>query len=464
MKSLFFFDDCLLRAREGLDRKQGQPMQVKELALERHSELSRIGAAEIRYDELRGCYGMYASCIQKKDSKLFYIRLETDDPYNWPAPHWTSDSGPLWTRAENVVLDQHGNPLICFIILPLFGTPLAERGYFMTLNHYPCDGEAHPGSAVTAFSQDGLRFAVNKRTRWAPHRSDTGNFPVYNPFTDQYMIFCRPEFYDRRVAQVATSDLKTFSPVTVVLQPDIDDPVGREFYGLSASLYEDVFIGMLFVYDSEPSEKGHPKMQGTNQMQLAYSYNGRNWYRGLRETFIPRTEAGTSLGGEVYSNMPVRTPDNRLLFVVGGHPGDHGVDDEECPEEWTTWRTYLYDMRLDGFVYLKTRARYGMIQTKSVVLQGGELSINVRTTPSGYVKVAVLDEKTMEPLSDYTLEDAIPITGDELFAKVRWRKRENLDELKGRSVVLEVNLREAELYALRFSYWVALGHQPHERL
>jgi hypothetical protein len=121
-------------------------------------------------------------------------------------------------------------------------------------------------------------------------------------------------------------------------------------------------------------------------------------------------------------------------------------------------------MRLDGFVYLKTRARYGMIQTKSVVLQGGELSINVRTTPSGYAKAAVLDDKTLEPLADYALEDAIPVTGDELFGKVRWHKRENLDELKGRSVVLEVNLREAELYALRFSYWVALGDQPHERL
>ena len=475
MKSLFFFDDCLLRAREGLDRKQGQPMQVKELALERHRELSRIDAAEISYDELRGCYVMYARCMQKKDDKWFYIRLETDDPYNWPAPHWASGNGPMWKRTENAVVDQYANPLSCFIILPLFGTRLAEKGYFMNLNHYPCDAENHPRmnpcddedhplTAVIAFSQDGIRFEVDEETRWLPHRSDTGNFTVYNPFTDQYMIFCRPEFVDRRIAQVTTSDLKTFSPATVVLQPDIEDPVGREFYGISASLYEDVFIGMLFVYDAEPREKRRIRMQGTNQMQLAYSYNGQNWYRALRETFLPRTEAGTSLGGEVYSNIPARTPDNRLLFVVGGHPGDHGVDDEECPEEWTTWRTHLYDMRLDGFVYLKTRARYGMIQTKSVVLQGGELSVNVRTTPSGYAKVAVLDDKTLEPLADYALEDAVPVTGDELFGKVRWHKRENLDELKGRSVVLEVNLREAELYALRFSYWVALGDQPHERL
>ena len=35
MDTLFFFDDWLLHAREGLDRKQGQPQPVKEIALEK---------------------------------------------------------------------------------------------------------------------------------------------------------------------------------------------------------------------------------------------------------------------------------------------------------------------------------------------------------------------------------------------------------------------------------------------
>ena len=47
---------------------------------------------------------------------------------------------------------------------------------------------------------------------------------------------------------------------------------------------------------------------------------------------------------------------------------------------------------------------------------------------------------------------------------VRWRKRNNLDELKNKPVILEVNVREGELYALRFSYQVAFGEQPHERI
>jgi len=170
----------------------------------------------------------------------------------------------------------------------------------------------------------------------------------------------------------------------------------------------------------------------------------------------------------VYVSMPVRTSDNRLLFGGMTAWGEHGLEEDEieqCSEEWKkkVWRTYLYDMRLDGFAYLRTRARQGLIRTKPVVPQGGDLTVNARMTPSGYVKVAVLDTG-FNPLPNYTIEDAIPITGDELFGKVRWRERDNLDELKGKSVILEVQVREGELYALRFSYQVHLGQFPRNRV
>ena len=98
-----------------------------------------------------------------------------------------------------------------------------------------------------------------------------------------------------------------------------------------------------------------------------------------------------------------------------------------------------------------------------MVPQGGDLTVNVRTAPSGHVKVAVLDT-TFDPLPNYTIDDAVPITGDELFGKVRRRERENLDELRGKSVILEVQVREGELYALRSPYQVHLGEYPRDRL
>ena len=471
MNSLFFFDDWLLHAREGLDRRQGRPQYVKEVSVkfQPDPDLKFIRGLYILYDDSRGHYTMVVDCFDQSD-KRFHTRLETDDLYNWPEQRWTAGNGPLWTRAANdVYLDQNNRPLTCFNIFSLAGTPLAEKGYVMTTYDY---ADKHRGnhtenvpSACVGFSQDGFHFTVDENNLWIQHHSDTGNPIVYNPWTAEYLIFCRPEQTDRRVCVVTTTDFKTYSPAVVVLQPDAEDPVCREFYGLGAVLYEDMFVGMLAIYDAEPTEKVHYKMEGTNEMQLAYSYNGHNWYRAFRETFIGRTEPGTLCGGSVYAGLLGRTLENRLLFGVMGIWTDHGDDIKHCPEKWRKqgYCNHLYDMRLDGFAYLKTRAKYGLIRTKAVLPQGGDLTLNALTTPSGHVKVAVLDS-SFNPLPNYTLEDAIPIVGDELFGKVRWRERDNLDELKDRPVILEVHVREGELYALRFPYRVLLGEYPHDRL
>ena len=181
--------------------------------------------------------------------------------------------------------------------------------------------------------------------------------------------------------------------------------------------------------------------------------------------FHPGTEPGTHAGGSVYVGLAGRTPDDRLLLGGMVTWTEHGQDIGHSPEEWRSrpYRVYMYEMRLDGFVYLRTRARYGLVRTKTVIPQGGEMTINARTTPSGDVKVAVLDEASANPIPNYTLEDSIPITGDHLFGKVRWRNRENLDELKGKPVLIEIHVREGELYALRFTHQVAPGQHVRDR-
>jgi len=126
--------------------------------------------------------------------------------------------------------------------------------------------------------------------------------------------------------------------------------------------------------------------------------------------------------------------------------------------------SHLYQMRKDAFAYLRTRARHGRIRTKCVVLQGGEMTANMRTVPTGYVKVEVLDNATYEPIPNYTLEDAVPLSGDELSGTIRWRQRANLDELKGKHVILDVHVREGALYAMRFGYGVHLGEYAHNRV
>ena len=138
---------------------------------------------------------------------------------------------------------------------------------------------------------------------------------------------------------------------------------------------------------------------------------------------------------------------------MGAWGGHHTHADQE--EEWARRgmeHFLIYELRLDGFAYLEARARDGLIRTKALITEGDKLTLNVRTNRNGYVKVQVLDALTFEPLPYYTLEEAIPISGDHLFAKAQWQDRDNIAELKGRPVMLEVHVREGELYALRLAF------------
>ena len=194
MNSLLFFDDWFLHAREGLDRRQGQPQYVKEVSVkfQPDPDLKSIWGTYIFYDRLRGHYSMIVDCTDRAD-KRFFTRLETDDLYNWPEQLWTKGSGPLWTRAGNVYLDQHNKPLDCFNIFSLAGTPLAEKGYVMTLFDY---------------GREAPRQIYRERTQRL-HRLLQGWVPLRNLYLHRTgIIICRRNNRPP-LCVVTTTDLRT---------------------------------------------------------------------------------------------------------------------------------------------------------------------------------------------------------------------------------------------------------------
>jgi hypothetical protein len=449
MNCILFFDDWMLQARQGLDRVQGKPVLVSTVSPELPRHLSRLALADaatsLHFDERVGRYAMYVDCwTAAPERKRFSVRVESDDPRKWPDLLGERAAKALRLPGENVVVDESGKLLYRFVITPLAGTPLADRGYVGIFEQR------------IGFSPDGRKFEIVPMGPWIAHTDEPGFGVVYDPWRKRYIIFDRIYGVDRRVGRVFTTDFKSFSSPEIVLQPDAQDPIGREFYGMSPVRYEDMFIGCLWVFDTEPTEKRIIKMQGSIGTQLAYSYDAEHWYRTFRGRMLFAPQAG----GMIYVGKPVRTHDDRLIFAaMGADEGHRDVGEEEVSSR----KLHFYELRLDGFSYLKTRAQRGLIRTKALVPAGDELMLNVRTNRSGYVKVQVLDARTFDPIPHYTLDDAIPITGDHLFAKARWRKRNNLAELKGRPVVLEVHVREGELYALRIPhkafYTGWLGHR-----
>ena len=453
MQSLYFFDDWLLDVREGLDRKMGQPRTLKKIYPEGHPILSAARLLTIHRYEKNGRYAAYVDCHGSEGHRRFLVRVETDDPFEWPLPQVSEGPGQLWRRTKDVVLTQDGEAMWPSTYCILAGTPQEDRGYYVaTVTQYKDEKKQ-----FFAFSDDGIHYHVKDDKPWRPYMSDTSNPVVWDPFRERYLIGYRPWLVDRRVAMGTTTDFAQVHDLGVVLQPDSLDPPGTEFYGLSFRLYDDIFIGTLSVYSTEPSECSRIKWEGCVETHLAYSYDGDHWYRPFREPFLARREPGEGGGGSIYAGLSgVRTADGRELILAMGSLGDHNAYREsigvDLYEQGTWWSQLLYDLRPDGCVYLKTRARWGHIRTRALLVEGDDLTLNIRTLPTGEVRVQALDPESYEPIPGYTLEECVPVTGDHLAAPVRWQERNGLGGLNGKPVLLEVRVREGELYAMRFNY------------
>ena len=194
------------------------------------------------------------------------------------------------------------------------------------------------------------------------------------------------------------------------------------------------------------------KATGRIETELAYSYNGLHWYRPVREPFLGLRDYGKLGGGRVAGMEILRTPDDKLLFYARAAEGEHAFyRDMQAAGMDTTgvFGPLLYEMRLDGFCSLKTWGREGVLRTKTIIPNSGEMSFNVRTTGHTAIRVQMLDGETAEPIAGYTWEEAVPISGDHLFAAPRWGERADISELVDRPVRIEVSMREAELFAIR---------------
>jgi len=475
MKAVLFFDDWLLHRCDELDRHWHQPTLVKQLFTEFYpGYLGYGGYMTVFHDARLGRYVMYLAVFPPQaDPSVFVVRLESDDPTNWPSPRFKLGATPAWKGFENVVTDQHGERFWPYAVQSLANTPLADRGYVTSfwyetsayldyvrrlrtegrpIGSRPADAE---GRSVIAFSQDGLRFHVDREHPWRHVGADnSGNFLWSDPL-GKFVIYTRRVCTDRRIVYSTTEDFRTFSPLLTSIQPDDRDPLGTELYDLPARPYEDFYLGFLHVQSTDPMEKARVKFSGRMQTELVHSYNGVHWVRPRREVFMPVRDYGQQGGGTVYGMEMLRTKDNRLLFYAEGSYGEHGAYPamQAAGMDTTGYISpLLYELRLDGFCSLRTRSRDGLLETKTIIPQGSSLSLNLRTTRHTFVRVQLLDGLTLTPLPGYTFEEAVNIRGDHLFAPVRWKNHDDIRELIGKPTRLEIEMREAELFAIRLSY------------
>ncbi len=106
-------------------------------------------------------------------------------------------------------------------------------------------------------------------------------------------------------------------------------------------------------------------------------------------------------------------------------------------------------MRLDGFGSLHAGYTGGQATSRPIRFEGKALAINVSTSAAGSVRIGLLDVDG-NPIGGFSVNECDEIAGDRVERGVSWKGETDLAALKGKPVRLRFDLKDADVFAIRF--------------
>jgi hypothetical protein len=251
-----------------------------------------------------------------------------------------------------------------------------------------------------------------------------------------------------------------------VLATDALDTPLAEIYGMVAFPYADKFVGLVWIYHTEPTSLVK-YWEGKTDCHLAYSYNGWHFNRSIRTPFIPNAEPGEYGAGTMRPHSLVVDDDLQIRiyssasklehgYHINPHVGPKRLDRGPAGEGNDTGALLMHKLRLDGFYYVESCFGPGMFGTRSLYWQGGEARFNIQSGLETRVQVT---DPVGEVIEGYSYADCLPFTGDALDWSPRWTGGRGLAPFTGQAIRLEVEMNNARIYAIRGDFLPLSGRE-----
>ena len=238
---------------------------------------------------------------------------------------------------------------------------------------------------------------------------------------------------DRCLAYAESTDWVHWTEPEIVFHARETGEEGADFYGMTVTPYEGMYIGLLWNY--------RKKTTNTIDVELATSRDGVRWRH-----CSDRTPYLAAPGGrKTWDASMVLTPDHFLVvgdeirIYYGATQGPHN-------STWPPSGIGLATCKLDRFAAVHASAGTGSLLTKPLLLAGDWLTVNVHA-PTGSLRVEATDS-TGKPIPGYEAAACRALTGDHLAAPVTWQGSASLRKLAGRPVRLRLVLEgDAEVFS-----------------
>jgi hypothetical protein len=307
-------------------------------------------------------------------------------------------------------------------------------------------------------SRDGIEWEYRPDYDWGyPPAIIEEHYQMhFNHHTDQYMVTSRPSWGDRRIYRVLSGDCKQWSRPELLLHPDVHDEGRVELHGSAVCRYDSYYISLLWISNYTSSVPTQYSGQGMDHIQLAYSYNGVNFIRGLRQPLIPNRQPGQGDFGSIWARGMIVKDDDILIYsdAKDSQTTRFSSGDEKDalkragrrkPDR--TKKCVIHKLRKDGFTYLESDGYFGEFQTSPFTLLDGKLTINA-DAKIGAVYYEVVGRDV--PEEEYSMENCVPlIVNDQTEFQLRWKNRKDLSELVGQNIYLRFKMKGTRFYAIR---------------
>ena len=396
-------------------------------------------------DRYRMWYRASAKWSGQQTPRCVTCYAESKDGIHWERPNLGVVKVP-GSKANNICLDE---PLV------------RNAGVFKDDRPGVPEGQRYKAVARGTVKKRGLiyAFASADGIRWRLMRKkpviigkgrdrffDNPPLAFWDARRSRYAIYVRgwrPHGAKQgiRAIRMATSqDFVHWSPLKYVTINNSTDWL-HHLYTTSAHPYYRAPIVLMFPKRFQPSRKFFLDWphKGISDVLLMAARDGVNFSQPFGEAFLrPGLDPKNWHDRAIYiAPNVVKTGEGEMsLYVCQNYRTD-------------SVHFRRYTLREDGFVSVHAPARAGTLLTKPLLFKGSRLEINYSTSAAGSIRVAIqhADGKTAP---GYSTQECVEIFGDEISRIVRWRKGAGLEPLAGKPIRLRFEMKEADLYSLRF--------------
>lgn len=295
--------------------------------------------------------------------------------------------------------------------------------------------DGNQGGLYAFQSPDGIHWKLMQdRPVITEGAFDSQNLAFWDSVRGRYVEFHRG--FREKVRDIMTSTSDDFLNWTQPVWLDYAGAPREHLYTNAILPYErapHLFLGFPTRFWPDRGQQVEPVFM-TSRDGLSF----RRWPEALIPVSAPKDRAGNRSNYMAWG-----------MVQLPGAADEYSVYASEAYYTGADSRLRRFTYRVDGFVSVHA-SKGGTLVTRPLRFSGDRLVINFKTAAEGSVRAGFADEHG-RPLEGHRIEDCVEMRGASIERTVAWNRGTSVGDLAGKTVRVRFELRQADLFSLRFA-------------